>query len=111
MVIKVQTEEVCDACGSTNIGYDALVKRIDGALEIVGGPYDACECINEYCQSLETRVRNVPVQSLRYCNGKDCDYQGDKDVMTNKPIENSTLPSGISPYKCWYCSHCAKESN
>jgi hypothetical protein len=99
MVTKVETEEVCDACGSTNIGYDALVKNIGGELEVVGGPYDSCQCIN--CQNLETRVRSVPVQNLRDCDGKDCYYNGDKDVMTSKE----------EPYKYWYCSRCIKESN
>ena len=109
MVTKVETEEVCDACGSTNIGYDALVKRIGGELEVVGGPYDSCQCIN--CQNLETHVRSVPVQDLRYCDGKDCYYHGDKDVMTSKGMDSTfTIPDGtFEPYKYWYCSRCTKE--
>ena len=93
-----KTEEVCNECGSSNIGYDALVKNIGGELEVVGGPYDSCQCIN--CQNLETHVRSVPVQDLRYCDGKDCYYQGDKDVMIDKYYDD----------EYWYCSRCAKEA-
>ena len=103
MVTKVETEEVCDECGSSNIGYDAWVKRIGGELEIVAGPYDRCICLNEHCDrhGNETRVRSVPIQNLRYCDGKDCYYQGDKDVMTDKYYDN----------EYWHCSRCAKEIN
>jgi len=136
MITKVQTEEVCDECGSTNIGYDALVKKIDGELEIVSGPFDSCQCLNEYCQQNEPRVRSIPVQSLRYCDGKDCYYHGDKDMMTSKPVPQwmgkMLSPSGsylfgplkglllepglknpvTKPEECqyWYCTNC-KESN
>ena len=99
MVTKVKTEEVCNECGSTNIGYDALVKNIGGKLEVVGGPYDSCQCINEYCQNLEPHVRNVPVQDLRDCDGKDCYYNGDKGVM--KKVRAAILNESY-----WYCSNC-----
>jgi len=111
MVTKVETEEVCNECGSSNMGDDALVKRIGGELEVVGGPYDSCQCIN--CQNIETHVRSIPIQDLRYCDGRDCYYQGDMDVMTSKPVPQwmdknpVTKPEG---YKYWYCSNC-KESN
>ena len=114
MVTEVETEEVCDACGSTNIGYDALVKNIGGELEVVGGPYDSCQCIN--CQNLETHVRSVPVQNLRYCDGQNCYYQGDKDVMNSKPMTKDT-DEGINQitkeewYWYWYCFRCTKEAN
>ena len=94
----IDTEEVCDECGSTNIGYDALVKNIGGELEVVGGPYDSCQCINEYCQNLEPHVRNVPVQDLRDCDGQNCHYHGDKDVM--KEVKSNEKES------YWYCSRC-----
>jgi hypothetical protein len=102
MVTKVETEEVCDACGSTNIGYDALVKRIGGELEVVGGPYDSCQCIN--CQNLETHVRSVPVQDLRYCDGQNCHYHGDKDVMFGGSLKKEVKSNEKESY--WYCSRC-----
>ena len=114
MAIKDKTsdtfgfEEVCDECGSTNIGYDALVKNIGGELEVVGGPYDSCQCIN--CQNLETRVRSVPVQNLRDCDGKDCYYNGDKGVMKEtKSVVYRNYTNEKESY--WYCSTHIEETN
>ena len=97
-----KTEEVCDECGSADIGYDAWVKEISGRLEIVGGPFDNCQCLNKYCKESEPNVRRVPVENLKYCDGEDCSYHGDKDVMKEKKSNEK------EPY--WYCSTHIEES-
>jgi len=83
MVTKVETEEVCNECGSTNIGYDAWVKKIGGELEVVAGPYDRCICLTDSCLRYENETvgRLVLVQNLKDCDGQDCYYNGDKGVM------------------------------
>jgi hypothetical protein len=91
-----KTEEVCDECGSANIGYDAWVKDIDGKLEIVGGPFDYWQCLNDLCKETEPNVRRVPVENLKYCDAEDCSYHGDKGVMREKKSNEK------EPY--WYCS-------
>ena len=113
MVTKVETEEVCGACGSTNIGYDALVKNIGGELEVVAGPYDRCICLTDSCSRYENETvgRLVLVQNLRYCDGKDCYYQGDKDVMTSKPASSQGNTGIRKNWAYWYCSRCIKEAN
>ena len=92
-----KTEEVCDECGSEHIGYEAWVKNIDGKMEVVGGPFDASQCL--YCGENNPDVRNVLVKDLRYCDGKDCDYHGDKGVMTK-------VGSTVLKESYWYCSNC-----
>jgi len=98
-MVTFKTEEVCDECGSTNIGYDAWVKKIDGKVEIVGGPYDRCQCLNDMCSENEPNVRDVLVEDLKDCDGKDCDYHGDKGVMTK-------VGSTVLKESYWYCSNC-----
>ena len=105
---KGNTEEVCGDCGSTNIGYAAWVKNINGEVVVVGGPYDRCQCLNEHCKdnadcgSLDGQsyVRDVLVKDLKDCDGKDCDYHGDKNAM--KEVRSAALKESY-----WYCSPCA----
>ena len=89
---KGYTEEVCGDCGSSNIGYDAWVKRIRGTVEIVGGPFDESQCLNERCEKNNPNVRDVLV--------KDCYYNGDKNAM--KEVRSAVLKESY-----WYCSPCA----
>ena len=96
---KGKTEEVCNDCGSTNIGYSAWVKRIDGIVEIVGGPFDESQCLNERCEKNSPNVRDVLVKDLKDCDGKDCYYNGDKSVM--KEVRATVLKESY-----WYCSNC-----
>lgn len=98
-MVTFKTEEVCDECGSSNIGYDAWVKNIQGELVVVGGPYDTSQCLNDMCSENEPHVRDVPVEDLKDCDGKDCDYNGDKDVM--KEVKSTVLKESY-----WYCSNC-----
>jgi hypothetical protein len=113
--IPFKTEAVCDECGSSNIGHDAWVKNIQGELVVVGGPFDDSKCLNEHCGENDPSVRDVRTEDLKYCDGKDCDYNGDKGVMTNKPIasEGTYAMSGgtLEPYQYWYCSRCTEEAN
>ena len=97
---KGNTEEVCGDCGSTNIGYAAWVKKISGIVEIVGGPFDESQCLNERCETNNPNVRDVLVEDLKDCDGKDCDYNGDKNAM--KEVKSTVLKESY-----WYCSLCA----
>ena len=71
---------VCDNCGSSSIGYDALVDDLDNS--VVAGPYDNAQCL--YCGDEQASTRKIPIEQAQSCgNGKDCDYIGtfDKNVM------------------------------
>jgi len=98
-MVTFKTEEVCDECESANLGYDAWVKKIDGKVEIVGGPFDRYQCLNDMCSENEPHVRDVLVEDLKDCDGKDCDYNGDKGVM--KEVKSTVLKESY-----WYCSNC-----
>jgi len=113
-VFYVSTEEVCDKCGSSNIGYDAWVKLRGHKFEVVGGPYDNSQCLNEHCEEVNPNVRHVASNTLKHCDGKDCYYHGDQDVM--KEIYASNPIYAGQNYKdadeaYWYCSRCSTSNN
>lgn len=100
-----KTTEVCAECGSEHIGYDAWVKLSPyGTVDVVGGPFDESQCLNEYCEEKNPSVRNVNVVDIEFCRSDGCDFNGDKEVMQriNLFMTDDEQPT-------WYCSACVEE--
>jgi hypothetical protein len=90
---------VCDNCGSSSIGYDALVNDDN---ELVAGPYDNAQCL--YCGDEQACTRKIPIAQTQSCgNGKDCDHIG---TFYKKVLKGGLCPKCAnplpSPFNRWF---------